>query len=93
MAQPNSFILIVDSDGDPREVLSANISLEEVQRLCTYYAQADGFDENGPYTAWRYDGNQSFQLVPTRARDLQDGSIQHVDLFSLVDNSASIMPQ
>ena len=51
MQPPKSFILIVDGDNEPTEVLSSGHTHQEIAQLLTYYNESV---DVGPYTAWEY---------------------------------------
>lgn len=64
---PKSFIIIVDNDGDPTEVLSSKYDPDEVLDLVDYYNESVGF---GPYAAWRYD-NGKFQRIEHQSHEVE----------------------
>lgn len=54
-----SFILIVDSIGDPIEVLLDKTDVEDVINLLQYYEEAAGNE----HTAWRYDAGKWSRII------------------------------
>ena len=60
MQPPKSFILIVDGDNEPTEVLSSKHTHHEVTQLLAYYNESVDF---GPYTAWEYVDGVPRQLM------------------------------
>jgi len=54
ISPPNSgFILVVDRDGDPKEVYSHNCVIDEVMRRCQVLDGEDPSD--APHSAWMWD--------------------------------------
>ena len=54
ISPPNSgFILLVDCDGDPKEVYSKNCVIDEVMRRCQVLDGEDPSD--APHSAWMWD--------------------------------------
>ena len=61
---PNSgFILVVDCDGDPKEVYSHNCVIDEVMRRCQVLDGEDPSD--APHSAWMW-GTGGFSRVTDR---------------------------
>ena len=64
ISPPNSgFILLVDCDGDPKEVYSHNCVIDEVMRRCQVLDGEDPSD--APHSAWRW-GAGGFSRVSDR---------------------------
>ena len=60
MQPPKSFIIIIDGDNEPAEVLSSKHTHHEVTQLLAYYNESVDF---GPYTAWEYVDGVPRQLM------------------------------
>jgi len=64
ISPPNSgFILLVDCDGDPKEVYSHNCVIDEVMRRCQVLDGEDPSD--APHSAWMW-GTGRFSRVTDR---------------------------
>ena len=50
---PNEFVVILDRDGDPKEIYSKNCVIDEVMRRCQVLDGEDPGD--APHSAWMWD--------------------------------------
>ncbi len=70
---PKNFIIICDKDGDAVDVLSHRFLIDGVYALIRLRDRTSS--EDGPHTAWEWDGSNFIRLTDVIHQEVSHGSI------------------